>query len=125
MARNINGVVNGDVTHTKEQITISFIAISLYFRPIGNSVLEFRVQILASQNRIPVNAAVFKGYKSFEEFREGGFYKYLSAPKSTYSESNAVRQQLIKSFPGAFIVASKNGIRIPLKEAIEEDKKNH
>jgi len=90
-----------------------------------NSGLEFRVQVLASQNQIPLNSKAFKGYKTFEETREGIYYKYLSAAKSSYYESSLVRKQLQKSFPGAFIVAFKNGKKIPLGEAIKEDKKIH
>ncbi|MEA1878008.1 MAG: N-acetylmuramoyl-L-alanine amidase [Bacteroidota bacterium] len=87
--------------------------------------LEFRVQVMASQNRIPINSKAFKGYTTFEEIREGIYFKYISIAKSSYSESSVVRKQLLKSFPGAFIVAFRNGKKIPLREAIKEDKKIH
>lgn len=87
--------------------------------------LEFRVQVMASQNRIPLNSKAFKGYTTFEEFREGIYFKYLSVARSSYAGSSVVRKQLLKSFPGAFIVAFRNGKKIPLSEAIKEDKKIH
>jgi len=93
--------------------------------PMSKPELEFRVQILASRNRIPANSKVFKGYRTFEETRDGIYYKYTSAPKLSYEESSLIRKQLLKSFPGAFIVAFKNGKKIPLQEAIEEEKKIH
>lgn len=92
---------------------------------VVKSEFVFRVQILASTSKIPKTYSVFKGYKTFEEFREGAYYKYLSPPKKTYSEAQKIRKDLVKSFPGAFIVAFRNGKKISLQEAIEEDKKIH
>lgn len=87
--------------------------------------LEFRVQVMASQKRIPLNSKAFKGYKTFEEVREGIYFKYLSVARPSYAESSVLRKQLLKSFPGAFIVAFRNGKKIPLSEAIKEEKKIH
>lgn len=87
--------------------------------------LEFRVQILASQKQIPQNSSAFKGYTKIKEIREGIYYKYLTAAKPNYAASSLVRKQLLKSFPGAFIVAFMNGEKIPLGEAIKEDNKIH
>lgn len=89
------------------------------------STLVFKVQVLASGTPIPASSKVFKGHTGFQEIKEGGFYKYVTPGKSSYSEALAERKNLLNSFPGAFIIALKDGIKIPLPQAIEEDKKNH
>ena len=49
----------------------------------------------------------------------------MSAPVNNYAQALNVRKQLLDKFPGAFIVGFKNGKKIPLMQAIEEDKKIH
>jgi len=87
--------------------------------------LQFRVQILAAENRVPKDARDFRGYTDFEELKIDGYYKYMSAPVNNYAQALNVRKQLLDKFPGAFIVGFKNGKKIPLMQAIEEDKKIH
>jgi len=81
---------------------------------------EYRVQVLASEKRLPVNAKEFKGAKGLIEYKKDGFYKYMSKSVDTYQKALELRRQLGVSFKGAFIVAFKNGERVPLNVNTEK-----
>lgn len=83
------------------------------------SDLEYRVQILASLKKLPLNAKEFKGVQGLKEIQTGGYYKYLSKPVKTYQEALELRRQMGDSFHGAFIVAFKNGERVPYNTVID------
>ncbi len=80
--------------------------------------IEFRVQVLASLKKLPQTAPDFKGQTGFVETYIDGYYKYLSQSVKTHSEAVALRKSLLPYFKGAFIVAFKDGKRIPIEEAI-------
>ena len=81
--------------------------------------LTFRVQIIASKEQIPLNSQHFKGEKNLNELLIDGYYKYMTDPVSTYSESQKIRKNLSAKFLGAFIVAFLDGEKISLKEALK------
>ena len=82
--------------------------------------IEFRIQILASTRPLAPSAPDFKGRKGFEAIKLDGYYKYMTRPVKTYPEALALRKELSTLFKGAFIVAFKGGIRVPLNEAVGE-----
>jgi N-acetylmuramoyl-L-alanine amidase len=88
----------------------------------SGSEVEYRVQILASLKKLPLNAKDLKGVKDLKEIKLDGYYKYLSKPVKTYQEALELRRQMGASFPGAFIVAFKNGERIPYNSVIDVKK---
>ena len=90
--------------------------------PVVASAIEFRVQVLASLKKLPSTAPDFKGKKGFTEFHLDGYYKYMTAPVKTHQEAVEMRKSLQPSFKGAFIVAFKEGVRIPIDQAISETK---
>ncbi|MBT3242505.1 MAG: N-acetylmuramoyl-L-alanine amidase [Bacteroidetes bacterium] len=87
--------------------------------------LHFRVQLLATQKEIASSARELKGYTNYEMLRLDGYYKYMTKSVSSYSQALNLRKQILSKFPGAFIVGFKSGKKIPLTQAIEEDKKIH
>jgi len=89
----------------------------------SESGIEFRIQLLASLKSIPLNAKDFKGVKDIKEFQLDGYYKYMSPPVKDYQEALEIRRQLGTSFRGAFIVAFRNGERVPLNTIIDQKKK--
>jgi N-acetylmuramoyl-L-alanine amidase len=84
--------------------------------------IEYRVQIIASVKKLPANAKDFKGVKDISEFNIDGYYKYMSKPVYNYQEALELRRQLGASFKGAFIVAFKNGERVPVNSTIDQRK---
>ena len=84
--------------------------------------LVFRIQVIASKEPIPKNSKHLQGEKELEEFFINGYYKYMTGPISSYSQSQIIQKKLSSKFPGAFIIASFNGEKIPLKEAISLEK---
>jgi N-acetylmuramoyl-L-alanine amidase len=88
----------------------------------ASSGVEYRVQLLASQKRLPLNSKEFKGTPDIKEFNLDGYYKYMSQPVYTYPEALELRRRLGASFKGAFIVAFKNGERVPVTSTISQQK---
>lgn len=83
----------------------------------------FKVQIRASKRPIFLAPANFSGLEDVEEYIDVGEYKYkyTSGAASDFGYANAVLKTQIrnKGFKGAFIIAFKNGKKIPVKEALE------
>ncbi len=86
----------------------------------GAPAIEFRVQVVASSKKLPASAPDFKGKKGFEEFHVDGYYKYMTEPVKAHQEAVEIRKNLLPYFKGAFIVAFKDGVRIPVDQAVSE-----
>lgn len=82
----------------------------------------FKVQILASSSRIKAGDARLKGLKDTNFYQEGGLYKYTVGASEDYNEINRLRKSIAEKFPGAFIIAFKDGSRMNVNEAISEFK---
>ncbi|MBN2275527.1 MAG: N-acetylmuramoyl-L-alanine amidase [Bacteroidales bacterium] len=82
--------------------------------------IAFKVQVLASMRKVPVNDPQFKGYKEIEEYRVGKMYKYALNGGSSFKETIAYCKQLQAPFPGAFVIAVKDKNIIPLDQALKE-----
>jgi uncharacterized membrane protein len=85
-----------------------------------NQEITFKIQIISSSTRLATNSPQFKGLKNVWEYKESGLYKYtVGKQKDLKSASELQSEFRRKGFSGAFIVAFKNGKRIPLKEALK------
>ena len=80
----------------------------------------FRVQVASSKNKIATTPSSFKGYKQVKVIQDGRWYKYLVGEESSYHEALDMCQEVKADYPDAFVVASRNGKILPLKEALEE-----
>ena len=76
--------------------------------------VEYRVQVLASVKKLPPGSKSFKGVKGLKEIKLDGYYKYMSPPVKTFKEALELSKKLGVSFHGAFVVAFKNGERVPI-----------
>ncbi len=78
----------------------------------------FRVQLISSEKKIPINSDKFKGIENISELADRGMYKYLcgnfARPEESYRRQTEMRKQ---GFPDAFVVAFKEGKRISMDEA--------
>lgn len=87
------------------------------------SEVEFRIQVIASIKKLPKDAREFKGIKGLKEIQLDGYYKYMSEAVKTYGEALELRRQMAVTFSGAFIVAFKNGEKVPLNSVTNQSKK--
>ena len=78
----------------------------------------FKVQITSSSTRLSTNSPQFKGLKNVWEYKDRGLYKYTVGNQKDLKSTSALQSEFRrKGFSGAFVVAFKNGKRIPVREA--------
>lgn len=85
-----------------------------------NDTIYFWVQLASSAKHIPINQ--FK-VENVMEMQWDNLYKYLCGKTKSYKEALDKQKVVKKLYPDAFIVATKNGKKIPINEAIREAKK--
>lgn len=85
----------------------------------SSSDIIFKVQILVSSTRIESGDSRLKGIKA-DHYSERGMYKYTYGESSDYEYISQLRAEIKPKFNEAFIVAFKNGEKIPTAQAIEE-----
>ena len=68
--------------------------------------------------------AHLKGLKDYDYYQEAGYYKYTVGASANYNEIYRLRKAILDKFPGAFIIAFKNGDKMDVNQAIREFKQN-
>jgi phospholipid/cholesterol/gamma-HCH transport system substrate-binding protein len=80
--------------------------------------IDFKVHLVSSQNKLPLDAEMFDGLQPVEEYEVSGAYTYLTGSTNSFDEI----QQLLKlaqiKFPDASVVAFRNGRLIKLERAL-------
>lgn len=84
----------------------------------------FKIQILVSRNKFKANDKVFKGITDVDFYEENGMYKYTCGASNNYNNVYQRRKEVLADFPGAFIIAFKNGEKIDVNAGIREFKNN-
>ena len=84
----------------------------------------FKVQFMTGSEKIRKGDSRFKGLPDVDSFWEGGMYKYTVGSSSDYNQIYRLRKEILGKFPGAFIIAFKNGAKMNVNEAIREFKAN-
>ncbi len=84
----------------------------------SNTVI-YKLQVLVSSTKRKVTDKIFNGYKNVEEEKDAKVYKYYIGASENYDEVASLRNTASKDFPGAFIVAFKNGVRVNVNEALK------
>jgi len=85
---------------------------------IGQEII-FKVQIISSDTILAINSPKLKGLKNVWEYKDGGLYKYTVGNAKDLKTASVLQSEFRrKGFVGAFVVAFKNGKRIPVREAI-------
>ena len=83
-----------------------------------NHKIIFKIQIISSSTRLETNSPQFKDLKNVWEYKDKGIYKYTVGNQLDLKSASALQSEFRrKGFVGAFVVAFKNGKRIPLREA--------
>ena len=87
---------------------------------IKNQEITFKVQIISSDTRLSIDSPQFKGLKNIWEYKDRGLYKYTVGNQIDLKSATKIQSEFRrKGFNGAFVVAFKNGKRIPVKEALK------
>ncbi|MGM0621413.1 MAG: MlaD family protein [Bacteroidota bacterium] len=105
---------------------LQFSAIDLgkdvYINASGDAAAEnivFKVHLVSSENRIPLDSDNFKGLEPIEEYEASGAFSYLTGESHSYTEIAEVHEKATDKFPDATIVAFKNGRLIKLEKALK------
>ena len=89
-------------------------------QPVAKDLPVFKVQFMASDTKLKAGAKQFKGLKNVSSYKDGKMWKYTVGATSNYNEIKQLRKEVAKTFPQAFIVAFKNGVRMDTQAAIRE-----
>ena len=73
--------------------------------------IVYKIQILASLNKLPNNSRELKGYKA-DYYIDGKYYKYTYGESQNWNEINELRKKITKDFKDAFIVTFENGKKV-------------
>ena len=82
----------------------------------------FKVQILTSSDKLSPRDARFKGQKNTSYYKDGKVYKYTVGESTDYNAILRLRREIAASFPQAFVIAFRDGVRMDINEAIKEFK---
>lgn len=83
---------------------------------VTNKII-FKVQIVTSSVKKELVPGNFKSHENVEVYFLDNIYRYTIGADSDFATINNLRKELAKDFPDCFVVAFKNGERIPLNEA--------
>lgn len=84
--------------------------------------VKFQVQILTASSAMPITSPEFNGLKEVDEYISNGLYKYAVGATSEYKKAQEMQKTLrANGFPGAFVIAFKNGERVGLSEALSNN----
>jgi N-acetylmuramoyl-L-alanine amidase len=82
----------------------------------AGSEVVYKVQIASSDKRIPLTSDKFTGVEKPGEYVDKGIYKYTAGEFRTAQDAARLQASLRKSgYKDAFVIAMKDGKRIPLK----------
>lgn len=82
----------------------------------------FKVQILASSKLLPLDGASFKGLDTLSKERipNKNIYRYMYGQASSLEDAKLLKANAdAKGYTTSYIVAYKNGLRIPLAQALK------
>lgn len=82
-----------------------------------NDGLVFKVQVLASVPKLPLNDPLLMGLKNVQRYKHDGLFKYTVGESTKLEEIRKVRSDVLRQgFKGAFIVPFLNEVRVNLQE---------
>lgn len=80
----------------------------------------FRIQILSSSKKVAENSGIYNKYADIYEYQENSMFKYAIGNYKSLLEAKEMQSVIKPDFPDAFIVAFRNGKKIPLKQALKK-----
>ncbi len=87
-------------------------------KPAGD--IEFRVQLMASSKNLPLLSTTFNGLNKLTKEPVKKLYRYMYGSTNSFNEAKLLKKTAAqKGYPAGYIVAYKDGVRIPTAEAIK------
>ena len=84
---------------------------------LGQDII-FKIQIISSDTLLSINSSKLMGQKNVWVYENNGLYKYTVGNVKDLKSASVLQSELRRrGFVGAFVVAFKNGKRIPVREA--------
>lgn len=77
----------------------------------------FKVQFMTGLRVLRQGAKEFKGLKNVGHYKEGGTVKFTVGEFSNFRDAQSYRKEIVKLFPGSFVIALQDGKRIDLNAA--------
>jgi N-acetylmuramoyl-L-alanine amidase len=87
---------------------------------IDQSGIVFKIQVSSSSKKIEISPKNFNGYQNVDVYLQDGVYKYTIGAEVTYDKIVELHTKVKKDYTDSFIIAFKNGVRIPLNQAKSE-----
>lgn len=85
-----------------------------------SSSTVFKVQLSATKKKVELKSSNFKGLKNISVSFQGQLYKYMYGETAAYEEAKKLLEEAkSKGFDTAYIIAFKNGVLIPVQDAIK------
>ncbi len=80
----------------------------------------FKVQLLASSKSLPLEPGNFNGLNTLSKEPYKNLFRYMYGSASTYKDAKLLKSNAdLKGYTTSYIVAYKDGVRIPTPEAIK------
>lgn len=77
----------------------------------------FKVQIFALPEKLGPNDPKYAGLKNVDKYFEGNLWKYTVGSEKNFTDIQKVLKTTKEKFPDAFVIAFKDGKKIPVPEA--------
>jgi len=103
--------------------TISPVIDSLNPSTLSKGNIVYMIQVATSNKKIVTKPANFKNLKNIIEISTGDKFRYATGTYTDYEKAVNYRKQIEKIFPDAFVIAVKDNKILPLREALEQDKR--
>src|SRR5690554_2725333 len=81
--------------------------------------IEFKVHLISSQTRIPLDSDIFEGLGEIEEYEVSEAYTYLTGTTNSFKEIQEIQKKAQVRFPDAAVVAFRNGRMVNLERALK------
>lgn len=82
--------------------------------------IQYKVQIATGSSALETKPYNFKGLKDITRVKDGNLYKYFYGTTSNYNKITEFKKVAVtRGYKSSYIVAFKNGKKIPLSEALK------
>ena len=85
--------------------------------PKAETGVVFKVQIFALPDKLKPGDPKFAGLKNVDQYFEGNLWKYTVGSEKKFEDIQTVLKKTKEKFPDAFVIAFKDGKKIPVPDA--------